>query len=539
MSLNHILLWLSSLSCLVNLYIAWRGGAVGWVGVSVGILLVNLVAWWWVPDVAGYWGGSFWVVLVMIPGLANRVITSMVMKQQYGAASVAAGLVRWLHPMDGFWQQPEIYHALHLNQQGKIEEANAIFDRLQSHADAIGKQALFHLYSTQGRWQDINRWFQEFIPEPEIMREPWLLSTKIRALGEIGQLNELLRAYRKYEKALLIPHQRVNRYLAYLFIFSFCGRRTQVERILKEYLTYFPEVVRTFWLATADYADDGDLETYRNVLTGLCDTPDLGLRQRISLRLENHTLVTASEALTSEGLSLLSELTEAFDHEHAYRQPAEGGKKFPAVTWFLVAVNLGVFLLELPGGSEDLRNLYQLGAVLIPTSIQTGEFWRIVAANFLHLGPIHLTLNVLSLLFFGPFAERALGWFKFLLTYLLAGIGSVTLYSLVMLVIAQPGEHGQMLVGASGGIMGIVGCHAGIALKRYREDKIKDMARRHLLGISVILALQTFFDLVTPHVGMVVHLLGFGLGGFLGYTLLPKAKSPLPERRGSPISPGR
>src|SRR5688572_30534568 len=73
------------------------------------------------------------------------------------------------------------------------------------------------------------------------------------------------------------------------------------------------------------------------------------------------------------------------------------------VTKLLVAVNVGIFLLELGlGGNVDGRNnrIYEEGALYGPL-VANGDWWRLFTSAFLHYGPIHLALNMLALWFFG------------------------------------------------------------------------------------------------------------------------------------------
>ena len=82
------------------------------------------------------------------------------------------------------------------------------------------------------------------------------------------------------------------------------------------------------------------------------------------------------------------------------------------VTLTLIAVNVGVYLLELAiGGSTDGTNnwIYEHGALVMnavygdgtPAGVANGEWWRMVSAAFLHFGPIHLLLNMYSLYYAG------------------------------------------------------------------------------------------------------------------------------------------
>jgi membrane associated rhomboid family serine protease len=184
----------------------------------------------------------------------------------------------------------------------------------------------------------------------------------------------------------------------------------------------------------------------------------------------------------------------------------------------IIIVNVGVFILELlAGGSTNPITLHRLGELDTNSVIFRHQYWRLLAALFLHYGPIHIFFNLFALLLLGPALERQIGAFLFAVCYLVSGIGSsIAVVLLTKLRLLGPVQ----LVGASGCIMGIVGTWAGFLL-RHRQAPL---ARQRLRNIFVIVLLQLAFDLVTPRVSMSAHLGGL-LTGFLLGLLVPAAYS--------------
>jgi len=89
-----------------------------------------------------------------------------------------------------------------------------------------------------------------------------------------------------------------------------------------------------------------------------------------------------------------------------------------------------------------------------PGSILAGkEYYRLVTSGFLHADWSHLILNMLSLYFFGPNVEFALGTGKFLVIY----FGSVIGGNLLSLYVHR--HHHYFAYGASGGVCGIIFAH--------------------------------------------------------------------------------
>lgn len=185
-------------------------------------------------------------------------------------------------------------------------------------------------------------------------------------------------------------------------------------------------------------------------------------------------------------------------------------------TYGLISLNLFFFFLEVTqGGAQDLETLYRLGA-LVPQSVQLGQWWRLLSANFLHYGWLHLLTNMLGLYFLGKPIEKSLGTWRYLCVYFVSGVGSMSAFALWAL---QVGNPAQILVGASAAIMGLVGVIGAIFLQGWRREKTR-LAARRLRFILVVIGLQFAFDLSSPQVSFLSHLFGLILGFLAGNLLL-------------------
>jgi membrane associated rhomboid family serine protease len=127
------------------------------------------------------------------------------------------------------------------------------------------------------------------------------------------------------------------------------------------------------------------------------------------------------------------------------------------VTKALLALNLGVFLMQISQGDIDgvESTVFNEGALYGPL-VADGEWWRIVTAGFLHIGPIHILFNGLMLYWFGTPLETLLGRGRFLAIYaisILAGSAGALVFAPI-----------DVTVGASAGVFGILG--AGLVLER-------------------------------------------------------------------------
>jgi membrane associated rhomboid family serine protease len=191
----------------------------------------------------------------------------------------------------------------------------------------------------------------------------------------------------------------------------------------------------------------------------------------------------------------------------------------------LIVVNILVFAVELVRGLTNPnwgKVLLDLGA-LQPVLVLFGhEYWRLIAALFLHASSLHLLFNLFALYVIGPGFERAVGSIRFVICYLLSGIcstvGVIALWRIGLVANAD-------VVGASGCLMGIVGAWAAFLIRDHHIPEV----RRRLLNIVMIVVIQTLFDLSTPEVSMSAHICGL-IGGFLvGLAVVARPTKPALE----------
>ncbi len=117
-------------------------------------------------------------------------------------------------------------------------------------------------------------------------------------------------------------------------------------------------------------------------------------------------------------------------------------------TWGLIAANVAVFILEtFWGGSQWSPTLYRMGAIAGRESF-SAEPWRVISSAFLHIGVVHLLLNMWALYVFGHFLEALLGPWRLLVLYGAAALGGG---------LASTLAHEQHLAaGASGAVWGLM-----------------------------------------------------------------------------------
>jgi rhomboid protease GluP len=184
------------------------------------------------------------------------------------------------------------------------------------------------------------------------------------------------------------------------------------------------------------------------------------------------------------------------------------------VTWTIVALNVLAFLGELTTGAlNDRRQLYLLGAAYTPAILE-GQWWRLLTAQFLHFDVLHLACNLVGLFSLGPFVELTLGRFKFLSVYLLSGFGGLATATAADVLLFPDSQ--SLLLGASAGVLGLVGAAAGI-FGKIALHGASGLAAKQLRALGQVLLLQMIFDFMVPQVRSTAHIGGAISGCVLGF----------------------
>ena len=124
------------------------------------------------------------------------------------------------------------------------------------------------------------------------------------------------------------------------------------------------------------------------------------------------------------------------------------------VTALLILLNTLIFLIvEFTGGSENGQHMLECGAVYAPLIIEQGQWYRMITSMFLHFGAPHLINNMLVLFVLGQRLEPVTGKMKFLLIYILGGLGG----NLISLIWDMRTGNYSLSAGASGAVFAVMG----------------------------------------------------------------------------------
>ncbi|WEK17429.1 MAG: rhomboid family intramembrane serine protease [Candidatus Pedobacter colombiensis] len=246
-------------------------------------------------------------------------------------------------------------------------------------------------------------------------------------------------------------------------------------------------------------------------------------------------LITAIEELTTDFSTQELELKYealtlvADEDDDLTRAPATASENFKSffsifvpqngyfITPILLNLNLLVFILMLLMGVDafnpDGESLIRWGANFKPVTTN-GEPWRLLTNCFLHIGILHLLMNMYALVYIGVILEPYLGKVRFAAAYLLAGIGASA---------ASLWWHDMTIsAGASGAIFGMY----GVFLALLTTDFIPKDIRKSLLTSIMVFVGYNLLNGLKGGIDNAAHIGGLASGLVIGYALIPSLKKP-------------
>lgn len=132
-------------------------------------------------------------------------------------------------------------------------------------------------------------------------------------------------------------------------------------------------------------------------------------------------------------------------------------RRFPILTYSLIALNALVFFWEMSMSEQQLSNTFRDIAVVpslyTAAPLSPESIMDVIRSMFLHGGYDHIIGNMLYLYLFGDNIEDRLGYVLFLALYFLSGFAAVWAQVLI-----NPASDIPM-IGASGAIAGVLGSY--------------------------------------------------------------------------------
>jgi rhomboid protease GluP len=527
MDWNDSLLWLIGLSAAIFAFrvVSQRPWAWGWTLVLVLIGGTIAVGWFRFPAVVGYVALAEWCVLVLAPSVAQRTALRLVNSRRPNVARWIARVAVWLHPADGWDETRKFIDALALLQRGETAAGRERLAALRDQRTSLGRTAIAMQARQSADWAGILEWLEQQPDREELLQDVSLADVYLQSLGETGRRGEMLAEYHRLMSGDSHPTAQVR-------VAALCGDVAAVDALLRGPLHGWPAEIAEFWVATARQAagDPGAAAAFARLTAS-----DIGLISGLAARrLATPVAPMQADELNAAAQATLATLRSDVRHEIEFAVLSSTPYRRAIVTWLIAGLLTINFLRELAGGAEDEQNLVALGAIVIPATPDTSEWWRPFAAAFIHFGWAHFLMNLFGLLFLGARLERAWGWWKTAVCYLAAIVVSMTITPRLL---EAASSEPQILAGASGGIMGLLGGLLGhLLIGRWRR-RTPQVAQQLSMLISFVL-LQSVFDLSHPEVSQQAHLLGLAAGCVCGLIFGWCSPQPAGETRTAAVVSG-
>jgi membrane associated rhomboid family serine protease len=185
---------------------------------------------------------------------------------------------------------------------------------------------------------------------------------------------------------------------------------------------------------------------------------------------------------------------------------------FPIVTaWLILACCVIWVLQNLTGGQ-----LLQFGAM--HKALAPLQPWRYLSYMFLHAPlssnfiPLHLLLNMYSLWVIGRILESYLGSLKFLIGFVICGLGASvfpTALAFINLHISNNADFTYTSIGASGAIMGLF----AVLIFLFRRLQLP------YNQLLIVLVINLAFPFFIGGIDWIAHICGFATGAILALGL--------------------
>lgn len=470
----------------------------GWFYVNAFVLLVTIAGAATNYDGTGYLALAVWLTLVVVPGWIERRLESLLRRADHAKAAFWARIAQLLHPFDGYRERSWIYASqAHFDAGRSADAKGALYPLLTRPAWA--ERAKLELLGLDAQWDRIAAYARA---QKVGTRDLRLAPLYLRAFGEIGDIESMWSMYRD------LPPTYAQQSALTLLMASYSGLVEITELVLsRHHADLLPRHAARF--RAIALTTSGDTARARQLLAELLRVdPNAAhsawqlaqLPKPVDL---NRLSAAAKQQIERFVFDLRAQLAVALPQEAARRIWST-----PMLALTLVLV----YFLAVPGGTTDPDNLVRMGALVIPTTLAGDDVaWRLVAAGFLHLGATHLLMNCLGLWVLGKQIERLWGGAAVLCVFLASSVGSFTFAAhFIQASLSAP----RIFLGASSGVLGLVGALAVHLATGYFVHARKALGKRILVVVAVVGA-QFVFDWFTPIVSSMLHITGLLIGSLV------------------------
>ena len=299
------------------------------------------------------------------------------------------------------------------------------------------------------------------------------------------------------------------RHRARLVFLAWAGEQALVAQLLTRAASrHLSRSARAYWTGVAAWrAGDGVLA--RNSMRAAAAQSNGRAR-----RLANTTLTTIEATDVHAAVHLSAPVVQAISQlKTPLTPPAIRARRGYGVTISLIAANLAVAVIVaiVVGKPGDVGVVVRAGGAL-RGAIEAGEWWRLISCQFVHVGWLHLIVNLLGLWGIGRWAETLFGRARMLSIYAAAGCaGALASYL---------GSEAGVAAGASGAVFGLIGAMF-IELMSHRARYVAAWRSGLAGSLLVVTVAQLGIGFMFPAIDQWAHGGGLVAGIVVGAAMSP------------------
>lgn len=475
-------------------------------------------------SLAGAVGLGAGICLLMLGPLARRFARRANSAERWLLARGLYEVAEVLQPGTGVRDEKRLASAFAEIHAGRVEDAVKalllVRDRAPAQAQRAFDEHITMIYMTAWQWQQAITHAESTLlrardagGDPALERNLLIHSISaplwVELIGAYGRVGELSRAASMLSAFEISvgeePRAAPLLHRARLVFLALCGQVAAVRALAAPAQSpHMTKAARRYWIGVAaDRAGDRELAATE-------------LRAAVSVsrgrarRLAESALADAERATKVELPADVAAVAQ-----QTIEQPAIVWETSPRpwLTWLLcgscaaVAVALGA-----TGSSTDVATLVRAGAT-VRGLVADGQWWRLATNVLLHVGALHVAVNVISLWVIGRLSEEVFGKLRTAALFAICGVaGAASSY-----FAARAGVS----AGASGAIFGLLGASFAELTRHRRHFAVA--IRNGMWGALLVVAIATLaVGSQVPEIDQWAHVGGLVAGVVFGQLLSPR-----------------
>jgi hypothetical protein len=234
-----------------------------WIGVHAGIITLGIAVVVWAPAWSGYLVGIPFVLFAVVPNVLVWLGSRRLIGGHNRSAAICGRLVYLCHPSRHYQFFSSLWaaHAL-----VSAEERISAYRALAVHATAEQLVVLnYFIAIAKDDWEGVLRQSRSASETESLPKR-----LEIRALGEIGQVEEMMKTYALAGSILRSP----DLILCWLYVMAFSGYIDEVRSLLRQQLRFFRPRNKAYWIFIADQAAGAHEEDARRALESFTHAAD-------------------------------------------------------------------------------------------------------------------------------------------------------------------------------------------------------------------------------------------------------------------------